>query len=241
MQYFTKRWLRSACFSATLFFALNITGCGTSDDVSGPPSVVNAGIYNSTAVEGADDLEFVVSLAEASMAAVSMDYATADATAVAGTDYSATSGTLQFAPGEVRKFIPVSVLNNPAVTSGTSRNMQLELSNPRNAAFSIDTATGTIVDRDAMSTDTDFEAGWSLLDSAFTNAARCGEACHKSDVTTMTFNSEDISPVTQWKHSVMAQAFNDPYWQAAVEDEVESFPHLSMACTPMAIVSIASR
>jgi hypothetical protein len=72
MQYFTKRWLRSACFSATLFFALNITGCGTSDDVSGPPSVVNAGIYNSTAVEGADDLEFVVSLAEASMAAVSM-------------------------------------------------------------------------------------------------------------------------------------------------------------------------
>ena len=68
MQYFTKGWLRSACFSAMLFFALNITGCGTS----------------------------------------------ADATAVAGTDYSATSGTLQFAPGEVRKFIPVSVLNNPA-------------------------------------------------------------------------------------------------------------------------------
>jgi len=227
MQYFTKRWLRSACFSAILFFALNITGCGTSDDVSGPPGVVNAGIYNSTTVEGADDLEFVVSLAEASMAAVSMNYATADATAVAGTDYSATSGTLQFAPGEVRKFIPVSVLNNPAVTSGTSRNMQLVLSNPHNAVFSIDTATGTIVDKDAMSTDTDFEAGWSLPDSAFTNAARCGEACHKSDVTTMTFNSEDISPVTQWKHSVMAQAFNDPYWQAAVEDEVESFPHLS--------------
>jgi hypothetical protein len=229
MQYFTKGRLRSACFSVMLFFALNITGCGTSDDVSGPPGVVNAGIYNSTAVEGADDLEFVVSLAEASMAAVSMDYATADATAVAGTDYSTTSGTLQFAPGEVRKFIPVSVLNNPAVTSGTSRNMQLVLSNPRNAVFSIDTATGTIVDKDAMSTDKDFETGWSLPDSAFTNAARCGEACHKSGgtTTTMTFNDEDISPGTQWQHSVMAQAFNDPYWQAAVEDEVESFPHLS--------------
>jgi hypothetical protein len=119
MQYFTKGWLKSACFPALLFFALNITGCGTSDDVSGPPGVVNAGIYNSPAVEGAYDLEFVVSLAEASMAAVSMDYATADATAVAGTDYSTTSGTLQFAPGEVRKFIPVSVLNNLSLTAAT--------------------------------------------------------------------------------------------------------------------------
>lgn len=127
---FYKKVAEKRMFFGNAVFALNITGCGTSDDVSGPPSVVNAGIYNSTAVEGADDLEFVVSLAEASMAAVSMDYATADATAVAGTDYSATSGTLQFAPGEVRKFIPVSVLNNPAVTSGTSRNMQLVLSNP---------------------------------------------------------------------------------------------------------------
>ncbi len=25
----------------------------------------------------------------------------------------------------------------------------------------------------------------------------------------------------------MANAFNDPYWQAAVEDEVDSFPHLA--------------
>ena len=43
----------------------------------------------------------------------------------------------------------------------------------------------------------------------------------------MSFDNKDISPGTQWQHSVMAQAFNDPYWQAAVEDEVESFPHLT--------------
>ena len=228
MQYFTKGWLKNACFSAMLFFTLNITGCSTSDDANGPSSVVSAGIYDSTVVEGADDLEFVVSLAEASITAVSVDYATADATAVAGTDYSAGSGTLQFAPGEMRKFVRVAVPNNPAVATSTSKTMQLVLSKPVNALLSVDTATGTIIDRDAMSTDAAFNASWGQQ-GAFTNAAKCAEACHKSGgtTTTMTFNGEDISPGTQWQHSVMAQAFNDPYWQAAVEDEVESFPHLT--------------
>jgi len=231
MQYFTKGWLKSACFSGMLFYALNITGCSTSDDDTGnntniPSPVVNAGIYNSTVVEGADDLEFVVSLAEASIAAVSIDYTTANGTAVAATDYSASSGTLQFAPGEMRKFVRVAVLNNPAVATSTSKNMQLVLSKPVNAQLSVDTATGTIIDRDAMSTDTAYDANWGQK-GAFTYATRCGEDCHKSDSTSMTFNGEDISPGTQWKHSVMAQAFNDPYWQAAVEDEVESFPHLT--------------
>jgi hypothetical protein len=228
MQFFTKGWLKSACFSAMLFFTLNMTGCSTSDDANGPSSVVSAGIYDSTVVEGADDLEFVVSLAEASITAVSIDYATADTTAVAGTDYSASSGTLQFAPGEMRKFVRVAVPNNPAVATSTSKTMQLVLSKPVNALLSVDTATGTIIDRDAMSTDAAFNASWGQQ-GAFTNAAKCAEACHKSGgtTTTMTFNGEDISPGTQWQHSVMAQAFNDPYWQAAVEDEVESFPHLT--------------
>jgi len=105
--------------------------------------------------------------------------------------------------------------------------MQLVLSKPVNALLSVDTATGTIIDRDAMTTDTTYDSGWGSIGGsigAFTNAAKCGADCHKSDSTSMTFNGEDISPGTQWKHSVMAQAFNDPYWQAAVEDEVESFP-----------------
>ena len=128
----------------------------------------------------------------------------------------------------MRKFVRVAVPNNPAVATSTSKTMQLVLSKPVNALLSVDTATGTIIDRDAMSTDAAFNASWGQQ-GAFTNAAKCAEACHKSGgtTTTMTFNGEDISPGAQWKHSVMAQAFNDPYWQAAVEDEVESFPHLT--------------
>ena len=60
----------------------------------------------------------------------------------------------------------------------------------------------------------------------FTNAATCGTNCHESRYDHGLYG-KDISPHTQWQHSVMANAFNDPYWQAAVEDEVDSFPHLS--------------
>jgi hypothetical protein len=42
---------------------------------------------------------------------VTIDFATADGTAVAGVDYVATLGTLTFAPGETTKTITVPVLD----------------------------------------------------------------------------------------------------------------------------------
>ena len=138
MKFNTKRLLRSAALSGLFFSALIITACGDSSDsseVTPPvtPSSVQAGIYDSTVVEGADDLEFVVSLSAASSETVSVDYATADGTAVAGTDYVAANGTVQFVPGETRKFIPVSVPANAAPSTATGKKMQLILSNPQNA------------------------------------------------------------------------------------------------------------
>jgi len=42
---------------------------------------------------------------------VSVDYATADGTATNGLKYTATNGTLAFAPGETNKTIVVPILN----------------------------------------------------------------------------------------------------------------------------------
>ena len=190
------------------------------------PPTVQASVYDVTVVEGADDLEFVVSLSSASSETVSVDYATTNGTALAGTDYSANSGTVQFASDELRKFVTVAVLNNASAPTGTSKSMQLVLSNPQKAQLSVETGTGTIIDKDRNMTDTAFTADWSPT-GAFTNADKCGTSCHASDGSAMFFNGKDISPNTQWQHSVMANAFNDPYWQAAVEDEVDSFPHLA--------------
>ena len=228
MQFFTRSVQGRLFFPGLFLFGFILTSCSSSDDPAATSATVKAGIYNSTIVEGADDLEFVISLSSASSETVSVDYATADGTAVAGTDYTAAKGTVQFAPGEKRQFVTVAVLNNSTVASSeTSRNMQLVLSNARNADLSVNSATGTIIDRDVMSTDSPFSPAWDAT-GAFTNAAVCGEACHKSDNATVMFvDNKDISPGTQWQHSVMAHSFNDPYWQAAVEDEVDSFPELA--------------
>ena len=143
MQDYTKGLLKSMRFSGILLSGLIITACSSSEDQASAedlagPAAVNAGVYDSTVVEDADTLEFIVSLASASTATVSIDYATVDGSAVAGSDYAATSGTLQFVPGEVRKSVTVTVLSNPATSAGTSKNMQLVLNNPRNTALTVD-------------------------------------------------------------------------------------------------------
>jgi len=231
MKFNTKRFLQSVAMPGLFISALIVTGCSdssvSSDD--SPPvtsSSVQAGIYDATVVEGADDLEFVVSLSAASSNIVSVAYETADGTAAAGKDYVAVNGRVQFAPGETRKFIPVSVIPDAASPVSSSINMRLILSSPQNAELSAETGIGTIVDRDAMLTDSEYDPNWTPQ-GAFTNAAKCGVDCHKSDNVSMYVAGTDISPGTQWKHSVMANAFNDPYWQAAVEDEVDSFPQLA--------------
>ena len=53
-----------------------------------------------------------VTLSLASSGTVTVDYATSDITANAGMDYTATSGTLSFMPGETSKTITVPILND---------------------------------------------------------------------------------------------------------------------------------
>jgi hypothetical protein len=53
---------------------------------------------------------FVVSLDTSSASSITVNYATADSTATAGVDYTSTSGTLTFAPGETSKNVVVPIL-----------------------------------------------------------------------------------------------------------------------------------
>lgn len=76
----------------------------------------------------------------------------------------------------------------------------------------------------AAVTVSEFNPYW-LHAGVFEPATTCA-SCHQSDGVVMTFNGKDVSPYSQWKHSVMAHSFNDPYWQAAVEDESAAFPGL---------------
>jgi hypothetical protein len=90
---------------------------------------------------------FTVSLASASAATTTVSYATADGTAVStGTNpnYTATSGTLTFAPGETSKGILVST-NNDGVADPT-RSFSVTLSNPTGGVITTGQGVGTILD-----------------------------------------------------------------------------------------------
>jgi hypothetical protein len=65
-----------------------------------------------TAAENAGTVSLPVTLSGTSRYTVTVNYATSDGTAKAGTNYGATSGSLVFQPGETSKTIPVSVLDD---------------------------------------------------------------------------------------------------------------------------------
>ena len=69
-----------------------------------------------------------------------MSYATADGTARAGSDYTATSGTVIFAEGEVEQTIAVPVLDD--ALDEPDETFTVILSRPVNATLGDDEGTG---------------------------------------------------------------------------------------------------
>jgi hypothetical protein len=75
-----------------------------------------------------------------------VDYATANGTAVNHQDYHPISGTLTFAPGENSQIVSVLVVGDTAVEANET--LFLQLSNPTNAILLHHQATGTILNDD---------------------------------------------------------------------------------------------
>ena len=78
----------------------------------------------------------------ASNSTVTVHYATANGTAVSGTDYTATSGTLTFGPGQTAQNITVPILGRAG--AAPTRKFTVVLSTPVNATLVQKTATITI-------------------------------------------------------------------------------------------------
>jgi hypothetical protein len=95
---------------------------------------------------GTTQATFVVALSGPTSQSVSFSFATANGTAIAGSDYIAASGALTFAPGEVEK--PVVVLVNGDTVDEAQETYFLDISNVQNATVSSSRGNGFIVDDD---------------------------------------------------------------------------------------------
>ena len=115
-------------------------GMGTIEDNDAPPSLR---IEDVTVVEGTT-AEFTVRLSAASAQEVTVAYATSDGTAEEPSDYTETSSTLTFTPGEMEKRIRVPVLDD--TVNESDETFTVTLSAPRNATVERPVATGTITD-----------------------------------------------------------------------------------------------
>jgi len=108
------------------------------------PPVIS--IDSATAAENAGVMTFTVHLDKSASQPVTVTYATANDTALAGSDYISKSGTITFAPGETEKTITVSLVDDALPES--TETFKVNLTSPTNATLGTSTATGTILDND---------------------------------------------------------------------------------------------
>jgi Tol biopolymer transport system component len=133
--------------NATNAVILGNQGRGTITDNDAQPTIA----INDTSVtegdSGTTNATFNVTLSAASGFTVTVNYATADGLATAGTDYQSTSGRVTFNPGQTAQTILVPV--NGDTTFEQHETFFVNLTTPTNATVSDSQGQGTITNDDA--------------------------------------------------------------------------------------------
>lgn len=139
-------------FTVTLSAPVAVTiadgsGLGTITDDDGAPQLSIADISGTEGNAGSSTFTFAVTLLPASGQVVTVAWATADGSALAGADYTAASGALTFAAGATTQTFSVSVLGD--TLDEANETFLVNLSGAVNAALNDAQATATITDDDA--------------------------------------------------------------------------------------------
>ncbi|MBD2147834.1 M10 family metallopeptidase C-terminal domain-containing protein [Sphaerospermopsis sp. FACHB-1194] len=136
-----------------------VTGTITNDDVA--PSVTINLSADQTIVEGItspQNLTYTVTLSAASTQIITVQYATNNGTAIAGSDYTNKTGTLTFNPGVTTQSIIIPIIND--AINEANETFTVTLSSPINASLGTKTtATTTITDTLTASATTTLPAG----------------------------------------------------------------------------------
>ncbi len=96
--------------------------------------------------DGTANALFTVSLNEVSTRPVTVNYTTANGTATAGADYTATTGTVTFSPGQTSQTVALSITGDRL--DEIDENFRLNLTSPVNATIANNQGIGTIIDND---------------------------------------------------------------------------------------------
>ncbi|MGH8246046.1 MAG: Calx-beta domain-containing protein, partial [Gammaproteobacteria bacterium] len=142
-------------FSVNLSNPVNTTvsdgqGVGTITNDDPLPALLISDVTVTEGDSGTTDAVFTVSLSAVSGQAVTVDYATDNGTALAGSDYIATNGTLSLAPGTSTQSITVKIIGD--TLNELDETFQVNLSNPGNATLADSSGLGALVNNDPLPT-----------------------------------------------------------------------------------------
>lgn len=121
-------------------------GAGTIVDDDPEASVTIANVSVTEGNTGQSNAVFAVTLTPASGRIVTVAYTTGNGTAIGGSDYTATSGTLTFNAGTVTQTIAVAVSGD--TMDEANETFLVNLSAPTNATLAVAQAIGSITDDD---------------------------------------------------------------------------------------------
>jgi hypothetical protein len=134
--------LSSPTGGATLGTLSTATATINDNDAAGVCANVSFNVGGAAATEGST-LVFTVSKSGTTSSSCSVNYATADGSAIAGTDYVATSGTLTFSSTQTSKTVSVTTYDNQRLVD---RYMYVNLSSPTGGGtLSNSQGTGTLL------------------------------------------------------------------------------------------------
>jgi hypothetical protein len=119
------------------------------DETTGPLSVSIDDVTVTEGNTGTTNAVFRVALSASSGQTVTVDFATANGTASAPSDFTAQNGTLTFSGGATVAFIVVPVVGD--TTDESTETFRVDLSNATNATLGDASATGSILDDDGSS------------------------------------------------------------------------------------------
>src|SRR6185503_18355515 len=130
-------------------FVIKSQGTGNIKDNDPQPTITVNDIELAEGNSGVTPFNFSISLSNPSYQPITVQYATADGTATAGSDYQAANATFTFQPGQPFKNVPLSVNVVSDTVIESKETFLLNLSNPVNATIAKPQGVGTIVDDDA--------------------------------------------------------------------------------------------
>jgi predicted extracellular nuclease len=122
-------------------------GTITNDDFPPVPTVSVGDASIAEGQSGVSYLTFTVTLSFAPTSTVTVDFATADGTATAGSDYLAVVGTVSFAAGQTTQTFTVPVIGD--VAAEANETLTVNLTNPTGATLADAQGLGTITNDDA--------------------------------------------------------------------------------------------